>query len=63
VRGPLEGIAATKLALDREANVDLARALEDEARIQAELMTRPDFKEGFAAFMAKRPPKFEGAPE
>ena len=38
-------------------------ALDQEARVQAELMSRPDFREGFAAFMAKRPPRFEGAPE
>jgi 2-(1,2-epoxy-1,2-dihydrophenyl)acetyl-CoA isomerase len=43
--------------------MDLDAALEHEARVQAELMTRPDFREGFAAFMEKRPPRFEGAPE
>jgi len=26
-------------------------------------MQHPDFREGFAAFMAKRPPRFDGAPE
>jgi len=26
-------------------------------------MRGPDFHEGFAAFMARRPPRFEGAPE
>ena len=62
-RGPLEGLAATKRALMAEADVDLETALEQEARIQAELMTRPDFQEGYAAFMAKRPPRFDGAPE
>jgi enoyl-CoA hydratase/carnithine racemase len=63
VRGPLEGIAATKDALNREMTLDLEQALELEARLQAELMTRPDFREGFAAFMEKRPPRFDGAPE
>jgi len=62
-RGPLEGLAATKRALMAEADVDLETALEQEARIQAKLMTRPDFQEGYAAFMAKRPPRFDGAPE
>jgi enoyl-CoA hydratase/carnithine racemase len=62
-RGPLDGIAATKDALNREMAMDLDAALEHEARVQAELMTRPDFREGFAAFMEKRPPRFEGAPE
>ena len=63
VRGPAEGVAETKRALLTEAHMDLAAALEQEARIQAELMTRPDFQEGFAAFMAKRKPRFDGAPE
>jgi enoyl-CoA hydratase/carnithine racemase len=63
VRGPADGIAETKRALETEAHMDLARALEQEARIQADLMTRPDFQEGYAAFMAKRPPRFDGAPE
>ena len=62
-RGPAQGVAATKRALLTEAHVDLDTALEQEAQIQAELMTRPDFQEGFAAFMAKRRPRFDGAPE
>jgi enoyl-CoA hydratase/carnithine racemase len=62
-RGPARGLAATKRALLRELNVDLETALDEEARIQAELMSGPDFQEGFRAFMEKRPPRFEGAPE
>lgn len=58
VRGPAPGLAATKEALEREASMDLASALDHEARVQAELMTGPDFREGFAAFMEKRPPRF-----
>ena len=63
VRGPREGIAATKAALNRELTLEIGMALDHEAAVQAELMTRPDFREGFAAFMGKRPPRFEGAPE
>src|SRR5262249_55346812 len=63
VRGPAAGIAATKEALDREHPMDLESALEHEARVQGELMMGRDFHEGFAAFMEKRPPRFEGAPE
>ena len=63
VRGPSAGIAATKDALNREMHMDLESALGEEARMQAELMTQPDFREGFDAFMAKRPPRFTGAPE
>jgi len=63
VRGPAEGVAATKRALREEAAGDLEAALELEAQIQARLMTRPDFREGFESFMAKRKPRFDGAPE
>lgn len=62
-RGPQAGLAATKDALEREATMDLEGALDHEARVQADLMTAPDFREGFAAFVAKRAPRFEGAPE
>ena len=62
-RGPAAGLVATKDALNREMHMGLEEALDHEARVQAELMTRPDFHEGFAAFMEKRRPRFEGAPE
>jgi enoyl-CoA hydratase/carnithine racemase len=38
--------------------MDLRAALEEEARVQASLMTAADFREAYAAFVAKRPPKF-----
>jgi enoyl-CoA hydratase/carnithine racemase len=63
VRGPAAGLAATKDALNRELHMDLAAALAEESRIQAELMEQPDFREGFAAFMERRPARFRGAPE
>jgi enoyl-CoA hydratase/carnithine racemase len=63
VRGPAGGIAATKEALNRELQMDLESALAHEASVQAALMEGPDFHEGFAAFMEKRPPRFQGAPE
>jgi len=63
VRGPAEGIAATKAALNAEMDMDVFRALDHEARVQAELMTRPDFQEGYKAFVEKRRPRFAGAPE
>jgi enoyl-CoA hydratase/carnithine racemase len=62
-RGPAAGLAATKQALNEELNLDLESALEREAQTHADLMRGPDFREGFAAFMAKRKPRFEGAPE
>ena len=51
VRGPAEGIAATKAALNAEMHMDVYSALDHEARVQAELMTRPDFQEGYKAFV------------
>jgi len=63
VRGPAEGLAATKQALNAEATLDVFAALEHEARVQAALMERPDFQEGYRAFVEKRPPRFRGAPE
>jgi enoyl-CoA hydratase/carnithine racemase len=62
VRGPARGLTATKQALGRELHMDLETALRGEARIQADLMTESDFREGYAAFVAKRPARFEGAP-
>jgi enoyl-CoA hydratase/carnithine racemase len=63
VRGPREGLAATKAALNAEMSMDVFAALEHEARVQAALMARPDFQEGYRAFVEKRKPHFEGAPE
>jgi enoyl-CoA hydratase/carnithine racemase len=63
VRGPAPSLAATKDALNREMHMTLDEALALEADIQARLMLEPDFREGFAAFMARRAPRFSGAPE
>lgn len=56
--GPANAVAVTKELLEREADMDLPRALELEASEQARLMQAPDFKEGYRAFIEKRPPKF-----
>jgi enoyl-CoA hydratase/carnithine racemase len=58
-RGPSLALEITKDAIDREASLDLASALEAEARVQASLMTRSDFREAYEAFVAKRPPRFQ----
>ncbi len=58
-RGPARALAITKEALNREASLDLSSALESEAQIQAALMSQPDFREAYEAFVARRPPKFQ----
>jgi len=57
-RGPRAALAGTKEALNREAVMDLASALEHEAQVQASLMAQADFREAYDAFVAKRTPKF-----
>jgi enoyl-CoA hydratase/carnithine racemase len=60
--GPALGLMVTKRMLNAEASMTLAQAMQAEGWIQAVCMQHPDFKEGFAAAMAKRPPRFAGAP-
>ncbi len=57
-KGPSFALEITKDALNREASMDLAGALEAEAQIQAALMLHPDFKESYEAFIEKRDPRF-----
>jgi enoyl-CoA hydratase/carnithine racemase len=57
-RGPSEALSVTKQALDQEAMMDLASALEFEARAQADCMRNPNFREAYEAFRAKREPRF-----
>jgi enoyl-CoA hydratase/carnithine racemase len=56
--GPLHALGVTKDLLDREADMDLSQALELESAEQARLMQSADFKEGYRAFVEKRPAKF-----
>jgi enoyl-CoA hydratase/carnithine racemase len=56
--GPSFALEITKDALNREAHMDLAAALEAEAQIQAALMLHPDFREAFEAFRDRRPARF-----
>jgi enoyl-CoA hydratase/carnithine racemase len=57
-RGPSFALEITKDALNREASMDLAGALEAEAQIQAALMLHPDFRESYDAFVEKRDARF-----
>jgi enoyl-CoA hydratase/carnithine racemase len=56
--GPLYALGVTKQLFESEANVNLETALEMEATAQAKCMQRPDFMEGYNAFIEKRPPRF-----
>jgi enoyl-CoA hydratase/carnithine racemase len=56
--GPLYALGVTKELFENETNVNLATALEMEARAQARCMQMPDFHEGYTAFTEKRPPRF-----
>jgi 2-(1,2-epoxy-1,2-dihydrophenyl)acetyl-CoA isomerase len=53
-------LALTKRALERTWSVDLEAALEDEAWRQGIAGASADHREGLAAFLEKRPPRFTG---
>ncbi len=57
--GPAVGLAKTKEMLNREMHMGFEAALEAEAVAQALCMQTPDFKEAHAAFVEKRPARFE----
>ena len=58
-RGPSFALQVTKDALDGEAHMGLAEALEAEARAQAVCMMNRNFREAYEAFVAKRRPSFD----
>jgi len=57
-KGPSSALATTKDFLNREATMELAPALEAEARAQAVCMQHPNFREAYEAFRGKRDPRF-----
>jgi 2-(1,2-epoxy-1,2-dihydrophenyl)acetyl-CoA isomerase len=57
---PTRGLGLTKRALNASLHNELAAQLELEAELQAEAGATADFREGVAAFRAKRPPVFVG---
>lgn len=56
--GPIWALGLTKELLNHALGMDLEAALEMEAQTQALCMETPEFREGYEAFLEKRPPVF-----
>jgi enoyl-CoA hydratase/carnithine racemase len=56
--GPRFAYETTKMLLNQELAMDLSSALDAEADAQAVCMETTEFREGYAAFRARRPPRF-----
>jgi 2-(1,2-epoxy-1,2-dihydrophenyl)acetyl-CoA isomerase len=58
---PTRGIAFSKRLFDHAEHTTLDEQLELEAQLQAAATRTSDFREGVAAFLEKREPRFEGS--
>ena len=59
-QAPTRGLVATRRALHAAAGNTLEAQLDLERDLQRELGTSADYREGVAAFVARRPPRFVG---
>ncbi len=58
--GPTLGLGLTKMAIQAAAGNSMDQQLELEAQFQKTCGESPDYAEGVAAFLGKRPPEFTG---
>ena len=59
--GPTLALGLSKRLLDASSSLTLAQSLEDEARCQHITYTSQDMREGIAAFLERREPRFSGS--
>jgi len=59
-QGPTRALGLTKRALNRSTTNDLDAQLDFERDLQREVGLGEDYREGVAAFLEKRPPRFSG---
>jgi len=59
-QGPTRALGLTKRALNRSTTNDLDAQLDLERDLQREAGLGEDYHEGVAAFLEKRPPRFNG---
>jgi len=59
-QGPTRALGLTKRAIDRSGTNDLDTQLDLERDLQREAGLGEDYREGVAAFLEKRPPRFTG---
>lgn len=53
-----ESLRRTRWQIYRDLHRDVARAVEDSEALIDEMMKQPDYREGVAAFLEKRPPRW-----